>query len=225
VIILVTILLADDEEDIRKVVSWYLESEGFQVLLAKDGDSALELEGIHQPDLLLLDILMPGMTGWEVARAITRNVPIIFLTACEHENDKIAGFNLGADDYITKPFSPRELLARIKVVLRRNGKLPSRSETLDFPWLSIDTGTQSIEVNGKRVDLSAKEFELLFFLARHRQDLFSREQLLVNIWGYDFDGDERTVDTTIKRIRRKLGKARDYVQTIRGCGYKFEVNS
>lgn len=222
---MVKILLADDEEDIRKIVSWYLESEGFQVLVAKDGNVAMELETLNQPDLLLLDILMPGMSGWEVARSITRNVPIIFITACEHENDKLTGFNLGADDYITKPFSPRELLARIKVVLRRNGKLPSCSETLEFPWLSIDTGTQSVKVKGQAVGLSAKEFELLFFLARHRQDLFSREQLLVNIWGYDYDGDERTVDTTIKRLRQKLGEARDYVRTIRGSGYKFEVNT
>jgi DNA-binding response OmpR family regulator len=223
--ILVKILLADDEEDIRKIVRWYLESEGFHVLVAKDGNAAMELETLHQPDLLLLDILMPGMSGWEVARSITRNVPIIFITACEHENDKLTGFNLGADDYITKPFSPRELLARIKVVLRRNGKLPSCSETLEFPWLSIDTGTQNVKVNGQDVGLSAKEFELLFFLARHRQDIFSREQLLVNIWGYDYDGDERTVDTTIKRLRQKLGETRNYVRTIRGSGYKFEVNT
>ncbi|VBB09506.1 transcriptional regulatory protein c terminal [Lucifera butyrica] len=219
------ILLADDEEEIQRIVSWYLESEGFQVLVAQDGHSALELEEMHQPDLLILDIMMPGMSGWEVARAITRTVPIIFLTALDHENDKITGFNLGADDYITKPFSPRELLARVKVVLRRNGKLPLKSDILHFPALSIDPGTQSIRVNEERVDLSAKEFALLLFLARHPQDIFTREQLLVNIWGYDFDGDERTVDTTVKRIRQKMGSTRNYLRTIRDSGYKFEVNS
>lgn len=221
---MVKILLADDEDDICKIVGWYLESAGFQVFVAKDGNSALELEEKQQPDLLILDVMMPGLSGWEVARAVTRTVPIIFLTAREHENDKITGFNLGADDYITKPFSPRELLARVKVALRRNGKLPLKSEMLQFPSLSIDPGTQSIKVNDERVDLTAKEFALLFFLARHPRDVFTRGQLLVNIWGYDFDGDERAVDTTVKRIRRKMGGARSYLRTIRDSGYKFEVN-
>ncbi|MDR3562418.1 MAG: response regulator transcription factor [Negativicutes bacterium] len=222
--VLVKILLADDEEGIREIVSWYLESEGFQVLVAKDGNDAVELEETHQPDLLILDIMMPGLSGWEVARAITRTVPIIFLTALEHENDKLTGFNLGADDYITKPFSPRELLARIKVVLRRNGKLSRSSEMLHFPSLSIDPGTQSIMVNETRVDLTSKEFAVLLFLARHPQDIFTREQLLLNIWGYDFDGDDRTVDSTVKRIRQKMGNTRNYVRTIHDSGYKFEVN-
>lgn len=220
---MIKIVLADDEEEICNIVSWYLAAEGFQVFTAEDGLRALELEEQERPDLLILDIMMPEMSGWEVARVITRDVPIIFLTAREHEEDKITGFNLGADDYITKPFSPRELLARVKVALRRAGKLTEGR--LQFPLLSIDPGTQSIHVAGKRVELSTKEFALLFYLARHPRNIFTREQLLINIWGYDFDGDERTIDTTIKRIRRKLGVVREYVRTIRDAGYTFEVKT
>ena len=219
----IKVLLADDEEAIREILTWYLEAEGYQVLLAKDGHTALQLEEEEKPDLLILDVLMPGFSGWEVARSITRQVPIIFLTALEHEEDKINGFRLGADDYVTKPFSPKELLARIKAVLRRNGKLPLSNDQLTFPALLIDPVTQCIIVNNNRVELTAKEFSLLFFLARHPHDTFSRDQLLLNIWGYDFEGDTRTVDSTVKRVRQKLGSVRNCIRTIRDCGYKFEA--
>lgn len=221
---MIKILIADDEKDIRDVVTWYLSREGFQVFAVADGHAALEIEGLHSPDLLLLDVMMPGLTGWDVAKAVNRNVPIIFLTALGAENDRMRGFNLGADDYIPKPFSPRELVARVRVILRRNGKLALVGDVLQFPSLSIEPGTQKVIFNEEPIELSTKEFELLYFLARHPQTIFTRENLTVNLWGYDFEGDERTIDTTIKRIRKKLGIAGDFIKTIRGKGYKFEVD-
>ncbi len=220
---MVKILIADDEQDIRDIVTWYLSREGFEVFAAADGYAAMDIETIYLPDLLILDVMMPGLSGWEVAKTVQRNAPIIFLTALHTENDKINGFKLGADDYIAKPFSPRELVARVYAVLRRTGKLPLPGDSLQFPPLSLEPGTQRVMVNEQIVELSAKEFELLYFLLRHPHTIFTRENLLVNLWGYDFAGDERTVDTTIKRIRRKLGIAGDFIKTVRGSGYKFGV--
>ncbi len=220
---MVKILIADDEQDIRDIVTWYLSREGFEVFAAADGHAAMDIETTYLPDLLILDVMMPGLSGWEVAKAVQRNTPIIFLTALNTENDKINGFKLGADDYIAKPFSPRELVARVYAVLRRTGNLPLPGDSLQFPPLSLEPGTQRVMVNEQTVELSAKEFELLHFLLRHPHTIFTRENLLVNLWGYDFAGDERTVDTTIKRIRRKLGIAGDFIKTVRGSGYKFGV--
>lgn len=219
------ILIADDEQDIRDIVTWYLSREGFQVFAAADGEAALDIETSHSPDLLLLDVMMPRLSGWEVAKSIKRHVPIVFLTALGEENDKITGFTLGADDYIPKPFSPRELVARVRAILRRNGKLALTGDVLQFPSVSLEPGTQKVVVAGESIELSTKEFELLYFLARHPQTIFTRESLTVNLWGYDFEGDERTVDTTIKRIRRKIGEAGDFIKTVRGTGYKFEVDN
>ncbi|EIW21682.1 response regulator transcription factor [Pelosinus fermentans] len=221
---MVKILIADDEKDIRDIVTWYLSREGFEVFAAADGHAAVDIETAHLPDLLILDVMMPGLSGWEIAKAVQRNVPIIFLTALDAENDKINGFKLGADDYIAKPFSPRELVARVHAVLRRTGKLALPGDVLQVPPLSLEPGTQRVMVNERTIELSTKEFELLYFLLRHPHTIFTRENLLVNLWGYDFDGDERTVDTTIKRIRRKLGIAGDFIKTVRGSGYKFGVD-
>jgi DNA-binding response OmpR family regulator len=221
---MVKILIADDEKDIRDIVTWYLSREGFEVFAAADGHAAMDIETSHLPDLLILDVMMPGLSGWEIAKTVQRNVPIIFLTALDAENDKINGFKLGADDYIAKPFSPRELVARVHAVLRRTGKLALPGDVLQVPPLSLEPGTQRVMVNERTVELSTKEFELLYFLLRHPHTIFTRENLLVNLWGYDFDGDERTVDTTIKRIRRKLGIAGDFIKTVRGSGYKFGVD-
>jgi DNA-binding response OmpR family regulator len=220
---MIKILIADDQSDIREIVTWYLSREGFQVFSVADGDSAMEIETIHTPDLLILDVMMPGKSGWDVAQSIKRNVPIIFLTALDQETDKLNGFSLGADDYITKPFSPRELVARVHVTLRRAGKLATPGTRLEYPLLTIEPGTQNITINGENIELTTKEFDLLFFLARNPKTVFTREKLLVNIWGYDFEGDQRAVDTVIKRIRQKLGMAGDYIITIHGKGYKFEV--
>jgi DNA-binding response OmpR family regulator len=220
----IKILVADDEPAISEVVKLYLEQEGFTVFTAEDGDLALAIETKEQPDLLLLDVMLPKMSGWDICQTIKRSVPIIFLTAKSAESDKITGFSLGADDYITKPFSPKELVARIKAVLRRSGLLQQSGATLNFAELSINTASQGVECNGQTAALSPKEFELLFFLARHPQIAFSREQLLTNVWGYDFDGDDRTVDATIKRLRQKLHNSNYiYIHTVWGTGYKFEV--
>lgn len=220
----IKILIADDEPSICEVVALYLQREGYNVYTAEDGEKALDIETTIQPDLLILDIMLPKLSGWEICRALTREVPVIFLTAKSAETDKITGFSLGADDYITKPFSPRELVARVKAVLRRSGLLSEAANTLTYPGLTINPQAQSVECNGKPVTLSPKEFELLIFLARHQKVVFSREQLLTNVWGYDFDGDDRTVDATIKRLRQKLtDKDNVYIHTVWGVGYKFEV--
>ena len=217
------ILIADDEESIIEVVKIYLEKEGYSVLTALDGDTALKLEIAKKPDLLILDIMLPKMSGLELCRAIEREVPIIFLTAKTSEEDKIAGFALGADDYITKPFSPRELIARVKAVMRRSN-LAGTDGIISVDGMSIDLNNKNVKIADALVTLTPKEFELLYFLLKHPKQTFSREKLLTNIWGYDFEGDERTVDATIKRLRQKLLHPHyHYIQTSRGFGYKFEV--
>ena len=217
------ILIADDEESIIEVVKIYLEKEGYSVLTALDGDTALKLEIAEKPDLLILDIMLPKMSGLELCRAIEREVPVIFLTAKTSEEDKIAGFALGADDYITKPFSPRELIARVKAVMRRSN-LAGTDGIISVDGMSIDLNNKNVKIADALVTLTPKEFELLYFLLKHFKQTFSREKLLTNIWGYDFEGDERTVDATIKRLRQKLLHPHyHYIQTSRGFGYKFEV--
>lgn len=221
----IKILVADDEPNILEVVQLYLEKEGFTVFLAQNGDQAVTIEAEHLPDLLLLDVMLPKMSGWDICRSIERQVPVIFLTAKGSESDKMTGFSLGADDYITKPFSPRELVARVKAVLRRSGLLES-STALNFLGLTIHPSTQTVEMNGQPVQLSPKEFELVVFMARHPRVAFTREQLLTNIWGYDFEGDDRTVDATIKRLRQKINNdSYTYIHTVWGVGYKFEAGN
>ena len=221
--IIMKILIADDEESIIEVVKIYLEKEGYSVLTALDGDTALKLEIAEKPDLLILDIMLPKMSGLELCRAIEREVPVIFLTAKTSEEDKIAGFALGADDYITKPFSPRELIARVKAVMRRSN-LAGTDGIISVDGMSIDLNNKNVKIADALVTLTPKEFELLYFLLKHPKQTFSREKLLTNIWGYDFEGDERTVDATIKRLRQKLLHPHyHYIQTSRGFGYKFEV--
>lgn len=220
------ILIADDEPAIREVVALYLEKEGFQVLTAADGDEALEIETAERPDLLILDIMLPKINGLDLCRSIDRNVPVIFLTAKSAESDKIAGFSLGADDYITKPFSPRELVARTKAVLRRSGLLHGENALQAVEGLALHTDAKNAIVNGKEIALSPKEYELLSFLIRHPKQTFSRDQLLTNVWGYDYDGDGRAVDATIKRLRQKIFHPKyRYIHTIRGFGYQFEVTT
>lgn len=218
----IRILVADDEPSILEVVRLYLEKEGFTVYGASNGEEVLTLEAEHKPDLFILDIMMPGVSGLEVCRSLERQVPVIFLTAKSTEYDKITGFSLGADDYVTKPFSPKELVARVKAVLRRSG-LDNTSKLL-FDGLLIDTAVMSVECEGQPIALSPKEYELLLFMARHPKTVFSREKLLTNVWGYDFEGDDRTVDATVKRLRQKIAVgAKTYIHTVWGTGYKFEV--
>lgn len=220
----IKILIADDEPNICEVVQLYLEKEGFSVFAASDGEQALDIEAQHRPDLLLLDVMLPKISGWDICRSIERPVPVIFLTAKSAELDKITGFSLGADDYVTKPFSPRELVARVKAVLRRSGLLEDTGLSLKDSGLTVNPAQQSVMQDGHTITLSPKEFELLLFLVRHPRIAFSREQLLTNVWGYDFDGDDRTVDATIKRLRQKINSEHfTYIHTVWGVGYKFEA--
>lgn len=226
-----TILVIDDDRHVGELVRLYLQKEGYLVAVAQDGVEGLEKARAIHPNLIVLDIMLPKKDGWEVCRelrAITR-APIIMLTAKGEEADKLYGFDLGADDYITKPFSPRELVARVRAILRRAANVSAEEEeegVLRFPHLVINIPRFEVEVDGEKVALTPKEFELLKFLAQHPGRLFTREQLLERIWGYDFYGDMRTVDVHIKRLRQKIEKEGlpvRFIKTVWGAGYKFEI--
>ncbi|MBE3587750.1 MAG: response regulator transcription factor [Thermoanaerobacteraceae bacterium] len=226
------ILVVDDEVKIRELVKMYLEKEGFRVVEASDGAAALDYLAREPFDLVILDLMMPAVDGWAVCREIRKQdkpVAIIMLTARGEEIDRVLGLELGADDYVVKPFSPRELVARVKAVLRRTGKGEGRQEQelLRYNGLIIDSSSRKVEINGQPVNLTPKEYELLYFLAQSPGRVFTREQLLEKVWGYDFFGDMRTVDTHITRLREKLSRvtgAPQYIVTVWGVGYKFEVS-
>lgn len=224
----IKILVVDDEKRIVDLVKIYLEREGFSVDEAFDGQQALDKTSSSSYDLIILDLMLPIVDGWTVCKDIRQkyDTPIIMLTARGEEFDKVLGFELGADDYVVKPFSPRELTARVKALLRRIvSKEDEESEILAFPELMIDPISRVVKVNNKEVALTPKEFDLLYFLAKNKGKVFSREKLLKEVWGYDFYGSLRTIDTHIKQLREKLGrsKAASYISTIWGIGYKFEV--
>lgn len=220
------VLVIDDEKNICDLVSTYL-SEDFIVEMANDGKAALQKLKQSQYDLLILDIMLPQLSGWEVcleARKIS-NIPIIILTAKDDDRDKIFGLELGADDYLTKPFNPRELLARAKAVLRRF-KHTEENKTIQYPGISIDSSAFEVLINREKVDLTAKEFDLLWFFASNPSLVFRREHLLNKVWGFDYLGDTRAIDNTIKRLRRKLESVPGtpiFIKTVWGVGYKFEV--
>lgn len=232
------ILVVDDETTVREVVRKYLEHEGFHVSEADNGTDALALVREQHPDLIVLDIMLPGIDGFAITRTLRRgdemaalyagNIPIILLTARTSELDRIAGFELGADDYVVKPFSPRELVARVKAVLRRsstNGD--SDAKPIQLRDFLIDPKSREVRISGKAIMLTAKEFDLLYFLARHPRQVFTREQLLDQVWGYEFYGDESTVTVHIRRLREKIENnpsAPQYIQTVWGVGYKFETS-
>jgi two-component system alkaline phosphatase synthesis response regulator PhoP len=219
------ILLVDDERSILDLVTAYLKPEGYQVYTATDGPSALKAARAFKPDLIVLDIMLPGMDGVEVLSQLRREsgVYVILLTAKAEETDKIVGLSVGADDYLTKPFSPRELVARIKAALRRlrSGQALPAQAVLAFPHVRIDTGSRKVFVNERPVELTSVEFELLRVLAEHAGRVLSREQLLEKVWGYDYYGEIRVVDVHIGHIRRKLGNE-GFIATVRGAGYRFE---
>ena len=219
------ILVIDDEPSILEVVSAYLRNEGYQVLTARDGASGLKAARAFKPDLLVLDIMLPGMDGLELLTRLRResDAYVILLTARSEETDKIVGLSLGADDYLTKPFSPRELVARVKAALRRlrSGGGVAETSTLSFRHVRIDSGRRQVWVDEEPVELTTTEFDLLKTLAEHRGLVLSREQLLEKVWGYDFYGEERVVDVHIGHIRQKLGDER-FIVTVRGVGYRFE---
>lgn len=216
-----TVLIADDEIRMRKLISDFLVREGYTVLEAENGQTALHLMGRQKIDLLILDVMMPVYDGWTVCKEIrkTSNVPVIMLTAKSEEIDQLFGFEIGADEYITKPFSPRVLTARVNALFHRLECKPS----LDFGSLKIDTAARFVSVDGSRLDLSPKEYELLIFLVENKGQALSREQILNGVWNYDYLGDLRTVDTHINRLRTKLGGQSTLIQTIRSFGYRFEV--
>jgi two-component system response regulator ResD len=222
------VLIVDDEESVRELIELYLKKEGFKVLHAKDGKEALRVNGEHHPDLIILDLMLPGLDGWEVCRQIraTSKVPIIMLTARAEEVDRIVGLELGADDYVVKPFSPREMVARVKAILRRGGSAAEESEILAFPGLRVDRVQHRVEVDGEEVHLTPTEFRLLWCLASRPARVFSRAELLDRIWGYDSESDARTVDVHIKRLRQKTkaGESKSFsITTVWGLGYKFEA--
>lgn len=233
-----TILVVDDERTIREVVRRYLELEGFNVLDAETGSQALALLRDTQPDLIVLDIMLPGIDGFAITRKLRHpgdyaplsmngDVPIIFLTARTDEADRLHGFEIGGDDYLVKPFSPRELVARVKAVMRRSGTGSGASETpLTFGDLYLDPRSRTVTVKNTPATLTAKEFDLLWFLARHPRQVFTRTQLLDNVWGYEFYGDESTVTVHVRRLREKIepdASKPTYIQTVWGIGYKFDL--
>ena len=219
----IKVLIVDDEERMTRVIADYLRIKGYDTAEAGDGEEALAQFAAFKPDLVLLDVMMPKMDGWEVCSRIRQrsSVPIIMLTARGEEEDELKGFSLGVDEYIAKPFSLKILLARIEAVLRRGGR---EEEKTAQTGLTIDPVGRVVRVDGVPVDLTYTEFELLSYLANNAGIALSRDRILDSVWRYDYYGDARTIDTHIKKLRSKLGRAGDCICTVRGVGYKFEVN-
>ncbi len=221
------VLIVDDDVNICELQRLYLEKENFQVTVCYDGKKAIELFKEKAPDIVILDIMLPGMDGWEVCREIRKfsAIPIIMLSAKDETFNKVLGLELGADDYMVKPFEPKELIARIRAVLRRFGRQDDSPEQVIFPGLVINKSNYSVKFNGNDIDMPPKELELLFFIASNPNKVYTREQLLENVWGFDFFGDTRTVDVHIKRLREKfeVGDYKWQIKTVWGVGYKFEV--
>ena len=219
------ILVVDDESRMRKLVKDFLIKDGYLVVEAEDGQQALDIF-YEDKDiaLIILDVMMPKLDGWSVLRQIRQldnNVPIIMLTARAEEQDELFGFELGVDEYITKPFSPKILVARVEVILKRAN--PSKKELKEHDGIIIDDAARTVTVDGKSVELSFREYELLKYLIDNENIALSRDKILNTVWNYDYYGDSRTIDSHIKKIRHKLGKKGKYIQTIRGIGYKFEI--
>lgn len=230
-----TILVVDDERNIVELVKFNLEKEGYRVIVARDGLQAVDCAKKEKPDLIVLDVMLPHMDGFEVCRAIQKDsgigdTPIIMLTAKSEEIDKVLGLEIGADDYMTKPFSPRELIARVKARLRRvpkQGVPPETGETLSINGLMINSDSYEAFMDGTRLDLTPKEFELLRFLVKARGRVLTRDILLEKIWGYEYLGDSRTVDVHIRHLRQKMEADPanpKFIETVRGIGYKFKEN-
>ena len=219
------ILIVDDESRMRKLLKDFLTVKGYQTLEAEDGEKAIEIyeENKNKIKLILLDVMMPKLDGWSVLRKIRQDskIPVIMLTARGEEQDELFGFELGVDEYISKPFSPKILVARVEVILKRTyGDI---KEIKDYAGITLDPEGRTVKVDGKPIDLSLREYELLKYLLENENIALSRDKILNNVWNYDYYGDSRTIDSHIKKIRHKLGKKGKYIETIRGIGYKFEV--
>lgn len=221
------ILVVDDEINIRRVVREYAEFEGYEVFEAEDGMQAVEMVKSNDYDLIVMDVMMPKLDGFSTCKEIRKykSIPVIMLSARGEEYDKLFGFEIGIDDYVVKPFSPKELMARIKVVIKRNSvKESDVPEKMSFEGLMIDLAGREVYVDGQKASMTPKEYDLLFFLVKNKNLALTRDKLLEEVWGYDFFGDDRTVDTHIKMLRNSLGPYRKFIVTLRGMGYKFEYS-
>ena len=220
----IQILVVDDESRMRKLVKDFLQREGYSVLEAGDGMEAMDIFYEQKIDLVILDVMMPRMDGWQTCREIRRDstVPIIMLTARSEERDELQGFELGVDEYISKPFSPKILVARVGALLKRIYGTDAE-EKIEAGGIELDKAAHQVQVDGKSIDLSYKEFELLTYFLENQGIALSREKILNNVWNYDYFGDARTIDTHVKKLRNKLGDKGNYIKTIWGMGYKFEV--
>ena len=219
------LLIVDDEDGIREVIKEYAEFSGYAAEEAADGMSAIGMVKLNDYDLIIMDIMMPKLDGFSAVKEIQKikNIPVIMLSARGEEYDKLFGFELGIDDYVVKPFSPKELMARVNAVLSRmDASERNLSATETFEGLEVNIAARTITVDGRRVELTPKEYDLLFYMIQHRNIALSREKLLEDIWGYDFFGDDRTIDTHVKNLRNSLGPYRKFIVTLRGVGYKFE---
>lgn len=217
--------MVDDESRMRKLVNDFLSRKNYEVIEACDGEEAIDkFYGDKDISLVILDVMMPKMDGWEVCREIRKNssVPIIMLTAKSEENDELTGFECGVDEYISKPFSPKILTARVDALVRRTYQIDN-SEIIEIGGIEIDKAAHIVRIDGNEIELSYKEFELLTYFVENKGIALSREKILNNVWNYDYFGDARTIDTHVKKLRKKMGEKGDYIRTIWGMGYKFEV--
>ena len=220
------LLIVDDEDKIREVIREYAEFSGYEAEEAADGMSAIGMVKLNDYDLIIMDIMMPKLDGFSAVKEIQKikSIPVIMLSARGEEYDKLFGFELGIDDYVVKPFSPKELMARVNAVLSRIDVSDKSAQTIEkFEGLEVNFAARTITVDGKRIELTPKEYDLLFYMIQNKNIALSRDRLLSDIWGYDFFGDDRTIDTHVKNLRNSLGKYRDYIVTLRGVGYKFEA--
>lgn len=220
------ILVVDDESNIRSLIRKYGEFEGYEIAEAADGMEAVEMCNKHDFDIIIMDVMMPELDGFSACskiRELGKDTPVLMLSARGEEYDKIHGFELGVDDYVVKPFSPKELMMRVRAILSRVGKNEREKQLLEFGGVVIDISAMLVYVDGVKAELSPKGYELLYYMAKNKGIALTREKLITEVWGYDFYGDDRTLDTHIKLLRSALGNYRDYIVTLRGVGYRFEA--
>lgn len=222
------LLIVDDEKRIRALIAKYASFEGYETDEAEDGMQAVAMCREYRYDLIIMDVMMPRLDGYSACKEIhkSKNIPVIMLSARGEEYDKLFGFEIGVDDYVVKPFSPKELMARVKVVLKRSAASAeaAQPDKYTFEGLEVDISGREVYVNGQKASMTPKEYDLLFYLVRNKNIALTRDKLLEEVWGYDFFGDDRTVDTHIKMLRNSLGEYRKFIVTLRGMGYKFEAN-